>query len=65
MSLRRVLRIALSLPIIILLWIRTVREWHERPAIWLIGSLALSVILLARRHYGSDRRAAKMAQAER
>ena len=46
MSLRRVLRIALSLLIIILLWIRTAREWHERPALWLIGSLALSVILL-------------------
>jgi len=46
MSLRRVLRIVLSLLIIILLWFRTVREWHERPAIWLIGSLALSVILL-------------------
>ena len=46
MSLRRVLRIALSLLIIILLWIRTAREWHERPALWLAGSLALSVILL-------------------
>jgi len=46
MSLRRVLRIVLSLLIIILLWIRTAREWHERPALWLAGSLALSVILL-------------------
>jgi len=46
MSLRRVLRIALSLLIIILLWIRTAQEWHERPALWLVGSLALSVILL-------------------
>jgi glucan phosphoethanolaminetransferase (alkaline phosphatase superfamily) len=46
MSLRRVLRIALSLLIIILLWIRTAREWHDRPALWLAGSLALSVILL-------------------
>ena len=46
MSLRRVLRIVLSLLIIILLWIRTAREWHERPALWLVGSLALSVILL-------------------
>jgi cell division protein FtsW (lipid II flippase) len=46
MSLRRILRIALSLLIIILLWIRTAREWHERPALWLAGSLALSVILL-------------------
>jgi len=46
MSLRRVLRIALSLLIIILLWIRTAREWHERPALWLAGSLALSVLLL-------------------
>ena len=45
MSLRRVLRIVLSLLIIILLWIRTAREWHERSALWLIGSLALSVIL--------------------
>jgi glucan phosphoethanolaminetransferase (alkaline phosphatase superfamily) len=46
MSLRRILRIALSLLIIILLWIRTAREWYERPALWLAGSLALSVILL-------------------
>jgi cell division protein FtsW (lipid II flippase) len=46
MSLRRVLRIALSLLIIILLWIRTAREWHERPPLWLAGSLALSLILL-------------------
>lgn len=46
MSLRRVLRVVLSLLIIILLWLRAAREWHERPALWLIGSLALSVILL-------------------
>ena len=46
MSLRRILRIILSLLIIILLWIRTAREWHNLSALWLIGSLGLSVILL-------------------
>jgi hypothetical protein len=46
MSLRRLLRILLSLVIIILLWVRTAQEWHERPALWITGSLTLSIILL-------------------
>ncbi len=46
MSLRRLLRIVLSLIIIVLLWSRTAREWHDRPALWITGSLTLSIILL-------------------
>ena len=46
MSLRRLLRIALSLVILVLLWSRTAREWHARSGLWLLGSLTLSLILL-------------------
>ena len=46
MSLRRILRIALSLLLIILFWVRTAQQWRERPAFWLIGGVALTVILL-------------------
>ena len=46
MSLRRLLRIFLSLIIIILIWFRAAEQWHEQPMPWLIGSLTLSVILL-------------------
>jgi len=46
MSLRRVLRIVLSLTIIALLWWRTALQWHERSGAWLAGSLTLSVLLL-------------------
>ncbi len=46
MSLRRLLRIALSLVIIVLIWLRAAKDWHERPVFWLIGSLTLSIILL-------------------
>lgn len=46
MSARRLLRIILSLIIIILVWSRAGREWHDRSGLWLAGSLALSVILL-------------------
>lgn len=46
MYLRRLLRIALSLIIIFLIWFRAAKEWHEQPVPWLIGSLTLSVVLL-------------------
>jgi uncharacterized membrane protein len=46
MSPRRLLRIVLSVLIIAVVWIRTLREWHERPAGWLLASLVISVILL-------------------
>jgi hypothetical protein len=46
MNLRRTLRIVLSLGIIVLLWSRVAREFHDRSGLWLVGSLTLSVILL-------------------
>jgi hypothetical protein len=46
MSPRRILRIALSLVILVVLWTRTGREWHDRSGLWLFGSVTLSVVLL-------------------
>jgi cell division protein FtsW (lipid II flippase) len=46
MSLRRLLRIVLSLVIITLIWFRAAHEWRQEPVLWLVGSLALSIILL-------------------
>jgi hypothetical protein len=46
MSMRRLLRIVLSLVIRVLLWSRVAREFHDRSGMWLVGSLTLSVILL-------------------
>ena len=46
MSPRRLLRIVLSIVIIILLWTRAGREWHDRSGLWLAGGLLLSVTLL-------------------
>jgi len=46
MSPRRLLRIVLSIVIIILLWTRAGREWHQRFGLWLVGGLLLSLILL-------------------
>ena len=46
MSPRRLLRIALSLVIIVLIWFRAAKEWHQQPVFWLVGSLTLSIILL-------------------
>jgi hypothetical protein len=46
MSLRRLLRIVLSLLVLVVLWSRQAREWHDRSGLWLVGSLTLSVILL-------------------
>jgi hypothetical protein len=46
MSARRLLRIVLSLVILIWLWTRAWREWHDRSGLWLLGSITLSVILV-------------------
>lgn len=46
MSFRRLLRVVLSLAIIAILWFRAARDWHTLSALWLAGSLTLSVLLL-------------------
>jgi len=49
LSPRRVLRLLLSLVIIAAIWLRVVREWHDRSALrqmWLAGGMILSVLLL-------------------
>ena len=46
MSFRRLLRIALSLGILALLWLRVGREWQFHSPFWVAGSLTLSLILL-------------------
>jgi len=46
MSLRRILRIVLSLVVITLFWIRAARQWRERAGFWLVGGLTLTIILL-------------------
>ena len=46
MSLRRLLRIVLSIVVIALVWWRVTREWHERSSLWVVGAALLSVILL-------------------
>jgi hypothetical protein len=46
MSPRKILRIVVSLGILVVLWMRVGREWHEQSSLWLAGSVVLSVILL-------------------
>lgn len=46
MSLRRLLRIVLSIVVIALVWWRVPREWHERSGLWVAGAALLSVVLL-------------------
>jgi hypothetical protein len=46
MSFRRLLRIALSLGILALLWMRVGREWQFRSPLWVAGSLILSLVLV-------------------
>jgi hypothetical protein len=31
---------------LIFLWTRTAREWHDRAGLWLVGSIALTVIIV-------------------
>jgi len=46
MSARRILRIALSLVILVTLWIRVGSEWSSRSNSWIVGAITLSVILV-------------------
>ena len=46
MSARRLFRVLLSLVILIWLWTRAWREWHDRSGLWLFGTITLSVVLL-------------------
>ena len=47
MSPRRLLRVVLSVLVIVFLWLRLPREWHDRSGLWLVGMITLSVVLLA------------------
>jgi hypothetical protein len=46
MSARRILRIALSLVILVILWMRVGSEWSSRSSSWVVGAVTLSVILV-------------------
>jgi len=46
MSLRKLLRIVLSVFILTLLWVRIARQWRYESHWWLAGSLTLSALLL-------------------
>jgi hypothetical protein len=46
MSLRKVLRIVLSVVVLALLWMRVGRQWRFESRLWLIGSITLSLLLL-------------------
>jgi RsiW-degrading membrane proteinase PrsW (M82 family) len=47
MSARKLLRLALSIVVLALLWMRIARQWRYESHWWLIGSVILSVLLLA------------------
>jgi hypothetical protein len=46
MSLRKLLRLVLSIVILSLLWVRIARQWRYESHWWLVGSLTLSALLL-------------------
>jgi RsiW-degrading membrane proteinase PrsW (M82 family) len=46
MSPRKLLRLALSIVILVLLWTRIARQWRYESHWWLAGSLTLSALLL-------------------
>ncbi len=46
MSARRLLRILLALVALIFLWIRTSKELHDGAGLWLVGSIALTFIIV-------------------
>jgi hypothetical protein len=46
MSLRKLLRVVLSVFILTLLWVRIARQWRYESGWWLAGSLTLSALLL-------------------
>ena len=47
MSLRKLLRLALSVLVLTLLWVRIARQWRYESHWWLAGTVTLSVLLLA------------------
>ena len=46
MSTRKLLRLALSIVVLALLWMRIARQWRFESHWWLIGSVVLSALLL-------------------
>jgi hypothetical protein len=46
MSLRKLLRLVLSVVVLSLLWMRIARQWRYESHWWLAGSLTLSALLL-------------------
>lgn len=46
MSLRKLLRLVLSIAVLTLLWVRISRQWRYESHWWLAGSVTLSVLLL-------------------
>ena len=46
MSLRKLLRLVLSIVVLTLLWMRIARQWRYESHWWLAGSLTLSALLL-------------------
>jgi RsiW-degrading membrane proteinase PrsW (M82 family) len=47
MSARKLLRLALSIVVLALLWMRIAHQWRYESHWWLIGSVVLSALLLA------------------
>ena len=47
MSLRKLLRLALSVLVLTLLWVRIARQWRYESHWWLAGTVTLSILLLA------------------
>jgi hypothetical protein len=46
MSPRKLLRIALSVVVLALLWTRVARQWRYESGWWLVGSLTVAALLL-------------------
>ncbi|MGA2881805.1 MAG: hypothetical protein ABSG13_22870 [Bryobacteraceae bacterium] len=46
MSLRKLLRLVLSIVVLTLLWVRISRQWRYESHWWLAGSMTLSALLL-------------------
>ncbi len=46
MSLRKLLRLALSVVVLTLLWVRIARQWRYESHWWLFGTVTLTVLLL-------------------
>jgi hypothetical protein len=44
---RKLLRLALSIFVLALLWMRIARQWRYESGWWMTGTLTLSVLLLA------------------